>query len=123
MVSCMDLGLNGVKFFPAVTSWDEQRHQKAHWNKRDWVEVYNATEAPSNAAGLCRNRKEGYVLFEQSSTLQEEWDAMDGECTATSSKDHGQRNEIEYPYPSELRRDDTEWRLCIICALESSDKR
>jgi len=46
----MDLGLNGVKLFPALTFWDEQRHPKARWNKRDFIEVYNAKDALSNAA-------------------------------------------------------------------------
>lgn len=48
--SSLKLGTKELKFFPAFTFWDEQRHPKARWNRKDYIEPYKSTEAPSNAA-------------------------------------------------------------------------
>lgn len=48
--SCLELGTKELKFFPAFTFWDEQRHTKARWNRKDYIELYKSTEAPSSAA-------------------------------------------------------------------------
>ncbi|CAM4428180.1 unnamed protein product [Leuciscus chuanchicus] len=48
--SCLELGTKELKFFPAFTFWDKQRHPKARWNRKDNIELYKSTEAPSNAA-------------------------------------------------------------------------
>lgn len=48
--SCLELGTKELKYFPAFTFWDEQRHPKARWNQKDYIELHKSTEAPSNAA-------------------------------------------------------------------------
>lgn len=39
----------GFKYFPSITYRDEHRHPKARWNRNHYIELYKATEAPSNA--------------------------------------------------------------------------
>ncbi|RXN18886.1 hypothetical protein ROHU_001960 [Labeo rohita] len=50
IVECLQLGLSGVKYFPAITFWDEQKNAKARWNKKTYIELYGPTDQPSAAA-------------------------------------------------------------------------
>lgn len=47
---CLIEGMQKYKYFPYITYWDEKRHPKAKWKKRDYIQLLNNGEAPSPAA-------------------------------------------------------------------------
>ncbi|CAM4512747.1 unnamed protein product [Leuciscus chuanchicus] len=49
-VCCLEFGLSKLKFFPHIKYWDENRNRKAHWNFKDFVELYRPTQIPSAAS-------------------------------------------------------------------------
>ncbi|CAM4733370.1 unnamed protein product [Leuciscus chuanchicus] len=57
---CLSLALSGYRFFPNIKYWDEQRHLKAKWNFKDYVELHQPAKIPSAAARaasyVCENR-------------------------------------------------------------------
>lgn len=47
---CLIQEMQEYKYFPCITYWDEKRHPKAKWNKRDYIQLLNDGETPSPVA-------------------------------------------------------------------------
>lgn len=67
---CLQLALSKLKYFPSIVFWDENRHPKAKWNKRDYIELYSQTEMPSTEAqaaalmgDICANMERSNLTY------------------------------------------------------------
>ncbi len=47
---CLRLGLQSLKWFPALAFWDEARNPKVKWDKISYVQLHLPTDTPSPAA-------------------------------------------------------------------------
>ncbi len=47
---CLEAALVKFKFFPHIRYWDEKRHCKAKWNKKDYLELHLPSQTPSAAS-------------------------------------------------------------------------